>query len=86
MENLFLEAVKLINPVQLIIIGLIVYYFYTRLDQKIEKLDIKLKDTENRLTQKIETSDKDVRLEIKALNQRIDSLYQLIVSLFKKSA
>ncbi len=76
MENdLFIEAIQLINPLQLILIALIVFYFYSRSDKKMERLE-----------QKMETSIKEVKEETKTINQRIDSLYQLIVSLFNKAA
>ncbi|HSA06911.1 MAG TPA: hypothetical protein P5556_07005 [Candidatus Gastranaerophilales bacterium] len=93
MENFFVEAVKLVNPVQLILINLIVFYFYARLDKKIEKFDIKqenaIKDVRQDikyLSQRIDDTDKDFRQQIKVLNHRIDSLYQLIVSVYKNVA
>ena len=36
MDKLFLEAVKIVNPIQLVLIALIGFYFYGRLDDKDE--------------------------------------------------
>ena len=72
MENLFLEAVKIVNPFQAVLTGLIVYFFY------------------NRQKDEFKTEIKEVRAEIKSeserINSRIDNLYQIIFSYFKKDA
>lgn len=90
MENLFLEAVKLVNPIQLIIIALIVFYFYNRTDNKIEKLEIKIDKVETNLNNKIdkvETSLNDridkVETKIVQINMRLDNLYH---ELFKRKS
>ena len=42
MENLIIEFVKQINPVQTITLVLITFYFYNRLDEKIKETNSKL--------------------------------------------
>jgi len=75
MENIIIELVKAINPLQLAFMVLIFNWFYNRLDQKIEKLD-----------QKIEKARIESKAETDRLNQRMDNLYQLFFNFFKKDA
>ena len=81
MENLFLEAVKIINPIQLVIIGLLLFYFYNRqkdeFDKKLDKLDNKI----DKLEEKFEKRFEKLEARIDAVNARLDNLYR---ELFKK--
>ena len=93
MENLVLEAIKIVNPIQLALIALIVFYFYNRLDKKIEGVRQEsrqdfgsLKQDFKELRQETKEMETRINQELKTLNQRIDSLYQLIVSVFKKAS
>lgn len=89
-NSLFLEAVKLINPIQLVLISLVIYYFYNRLDNKItssnQALKQEFKEDIKELREEMKSFKTEIYGEIKTLNQRVDSLYQLIVSVFKKAA
>ncbi len=86
MEDLFLAAIKIVNPIQLGIIILVIFYFYNRTDQKIEKLELKIE----KLDQKIENIRTELSQKIENIrtefNQRIDNLYQLILNVFNKAA
>ncbi len=68
MENYILEALRIINPVQLLLIILALFYFYSRLDNKIEKLDEKI--------EKVRDVDiKELSRRIDNVNSRLDNLY-----------
>ena len=92
MENLFLEAVKIINPIQLVIIGLLLFYFYNRqkdefdkkLDKQDEKFDKRIDNIDKRfdkLETKADENFKTLLARIDAVNSRLDNLYH---ELFKK--
>ena len=76
MENLFLEAVKLVNPLQIALIGLIMFYFYNRqkdeFNQKLDKLDAK-----------VDRIQSDFNNKFDKMNDLIIDLYK---TLFKKDA
>lgn len=74
MENLFIEVVKLINPLQLVVFGLIVYYFYNRLDDKIKNVRTDIKDTENRLTSRIDKLESDTNNLIDKQDDKFDKI------------
>ncbi len=93
MENLFYETVKLINPVQLILIGLIVFYFYNRLDQKFEKRFDKIDERFDKVDEKFDKVDEkfdkvqqNFKQDFKEINQRFDNLYTLVINLIRKDA
>ena len=81
METLFLDFVKQVNPVQTVTLGLIVFYFYNRLDNKIEKLEEKTEKRFEKLEAKTDENFKILLARIDAVNARLDSLYR---ELFKK--
>jgi len=83
MEHLFTEAVKIINPLQLVLIGLMFFYFYNRLDSKIEKIDNKVDKFYDGLNTKIDKNQDELKGEIKSINGRVDKLYDLILDLYK---
>lgn len=49
MPDVVVEFLKDINIVQLVAIGVILWFFYSRLDSKIEKLGEKVEDVDRRL-------------------------------------
>ena len=79
MNDLFIKAFDLINPDQLILIGLILYFFYNRLDNKLEKIDKKFDD-------KLEKMQENSKQDFKEINQRFDNLYNLVINLLRKDA
>jgi len=70
MENLFLEVVKQVNLAQVALIGLIVFYFYSRLDDKIKE---EIKEVREDL--------KITNARIDSTNAKIDTL---LLALFSK--
>ena len=79
MEYIF-KLIELINPAQLVAIGIMLWFFYNRLDSKIEKNTQRIDEVYRELSEKIDT--KIEQLEQK-LTQRIDNVYALIINLFQ---
>jgi len=74
----FLELLKEINIAQIVIVFVGLWFFYNRLDNKIEKLDHKIDAVEERLNKKIDAVEERLNKKIDAveeqLNKRIDLL------------
>lgn len=95
MENLFIETIKVINPLQTAMIGLIVFYFYNRLDNKIKE-DIKIlreeiktlreenKDFKEEIREDNKKIKEEIREENKVINSRIDRLQSNFNNKFDK--
>ena len=66
------ELIKQVNPAQLVIIGGMFWFFYTRLKSDIKELK---NDTDKRFD-KIED-------QLKSINLRIDKLYDFMLDLYK---
>lgn len=79
MEYIF-KLIELINPAQLVAIGIMLWFFYNRLDSKIEKNTQRIDEVYRELSEKIDT--KIEQLEQK-LTQKIDNVYALIINLFQ---
>ena len=52
--NTIVLLLKEINIIQLISIGIMLWFFYSRLDKKIEKLELKIDNIDLRLSNKID--------------------------------
>lgn len=61
--DLIIEFIKDINISQLIALGIIIWFFYSRLDSKIEKLD-----------SKIENVRQDVNTRIDKLSEKVEDI------------
>ena len=79
METLFIEAVKLINPLQTVLIGLIVFYFYNRLDDKIKDVRGEIKGLRDEIKE-TRSDNKQMRSDF---NNRFDKMNDLIIDLYK---
>ena len=80
MENTFLEFVKLVNPAQLIVIGLIIFFFYNRLDCKLTEYK---KDTDTKIDEiKIDTGNKFDKLEARLdkLEDKQDDNFKILLT------
>ncbi len=75
MEYIF-KLIELINPAQLVAIGIMLWFFYNRLDSKIEKNTQRIDEVEQKLNQRIDSVEQK-------LTQRIDNVYALIINLFQ---
>ena len=53
MEYIF-KLIELINPAQLVAIGIMLWFFYNRLDSKIEKNTQRIDEVEQKQTQRID--------------------------------
>ena len=86
MEYIF-KLIELINPAQLVAMGIMLWFFYNRLDCKIEKNNQRIDRVEQNLTQKIDQVDAKLSQRIdqveQKLTQRIDNVYALIINLFQ---
>lgn len=69
--TLLIELAKEVNISQLLCTGLMIWFFYSRLDKKIEKLDKKFSDMIDNLDKKL--SDRIDEVERK-LSERIDKI------------
>jgi hypothetical protein len=58
MTDPIIQFLKEINIIQLVAIGAIVWFFYSRLDNKIAKLDAKFEDKFDKLSEKVEDVDR----------------------------
>lgn len=88
MDNLILEAIKIVNPVQLVLIGLIMFYFYDRLNDKIIKVDenlrLDLKSDNKELRAEFKSDMNELRSEFKSdMNTLEVKLNTLILGLFR---
>ena len=54
MEYIF-KLIGLINPAQLVAIGIMLWFFYNRLDSKIEKNTQRIDEVEQKLNQRIDS-------------------------------
>lgn len=80
MDSLILEAIKVVNPIQLVLMGLIIFYFYDRLNGKINNVDEKL----NNLRTELKSDNKELRAEFKSdMNTLEVKLNTLILGLFR---
>lgn len=75
MEYIF-KLIELINSAQLVAIGIMLWFFYNRLDSKIEKNTQRIDEVEQKLNQRIDSIEQK-------LTQRIDNVYALIINLFQ---
>lgn len=75
MEYIF-KLIELINPAQLVAIGIMLWFFYNRLDSKIEKNTQRIDEVEQKLNQRLDSVEQK-------LTQRIDNVYALIINLFQ---
>ena len=75
MEYIF-KLIELINPAQLVAIGIMLWFFYNRLDSKIEKNTQRIDEVEQKLNQRIDSVEQKQ-------TQRIDNVYALIINLFQ---
>lgn len=69
-----LELLKEINIGQLVAIGAMFWFFYSRLEAKIEKLDEKLETRTKGLDDKITCSEKSLGLRIDKLSERVEDV------------
>lgn len=56
--EIFVELLKQINAAQILVILTGIWFFYNRLDKKIEKLDTKLSEKVEDLSEKVEDIDR----------------------------
>ena len=68
-----LKLIELINPAQLVAIGIMLWFLYNRLDCKIEKNTQKIDNVHKELDEKIDTK---IKLLEQKLSQRIDNIEQ----------
>lgn len=84
----FSEILKYLNIPQTLVLIVALWFFYNRLDNKIEKvrdeLKGEIKDLNKRLDDEIKALNKKIDDESKAMNNRLDNIYQLIVTIFRK--
>jgi len=77
----FLEILKEINITQIIIIFAGMWFFYNRLDNKIDKVENRLSEridkVENSLNERIDKVERKLELIQDKLMTRIDNLYNL---------
>lgn len=89
MEN-FVEILNYLNIPQILVIILAMWFFYNRLDNKISavetRLEKKIEDTHKKIDVSRTELENKLESRYEALNNRIDNLYQLIVSFYKKDA
>ena len=86
MENL-IKIIEYINPAQLSAIAVMMWFFYNRLDKKIDntnhridKVEQKIDKVQSELNEKI---DKKIDKLNDLLSQRIDNLYGFMLNLFQ---
>lgn len=64
MQDLVVELIKQANIVQLIAVGVMIWFFYNRLDKKIERSDRKIENIDATFGQKLEKLNKDLTEKI----------------------
>lgn len=90
MEYIF-KLIELINSAQLVAIGIMLWFFYNRLDSKIEKSTQRIDEIYRELSEKIDTKIEQLEQKLnqridsieQKLTQRIDNVYALIINLFQ---
>src|ERR1035437_5564149 len=88
MENLFIELVKMLNPIQLVATGLVIFYFYNRqkdeikeIRTEIREIRTEIKDVESSLRNEIKDVESSLRSEIRETNSKLDTF---LLALFSK--
>lgn len=70
----FYEILREINIAQIIVIFVGMWFFYSKLDKKIEKLDQRLSSRMDAVDQKIEKGDQGLSARIDNLSNKIDDV------------
>lgn len=76
----FLELLKEINIAQIVIVFAGLWFFYNRLDNKIEKLDHKIDAVEERLNKKIDAVVEQLNKRIDLLDKKIEAVQDKLTS------
>lgn len=81
MAEIFVQMLKEINIMQVAAIGIVIWFFYARIDRKIEKLDNKIEKLDNKvdtvkkdLEGKIDTVKKDLEAKIDTLGNKVEDV------------
>lgn len=83
--EIFIELMKDINIGQLVAMGLMLWFFYARLDRKIDKLDEKLSKRidalDQRLSARIDALDQRLSARMDTLDDKVNSIDKRLVAI-----
>lgn len=74
MQDVIIEFLKEINIIQLFAIGVMFWFFYNRLDSKIEKVEQRLKDDINAKIDLVDVSIKKLDDKIEKLSDKVEDI------------
>ncbi len=81
MDNL-LKLIEIVDPVTLVAIGVMLWFFYQHLNVKINKLDTKIDNVEKSFNEKIDNVETNLNENIdkveKSLNEKIDNFKECL--------
>lgn len=78
MQDLVIELLKSVNAVQLIAMGIIIWFFYSRINEKADKNKNELKQeidkNKNELKQEIDKNKDELKQEIEKLSVKVEDV------------
>lgn len=83
MQALFLKFIGNASPLEITLIVVLGFTFYTLLKNQMNGLGQRLDNKISSLETKTEKNQEETKSEIKSINARIDKLYDLILDLYK---